>query len=139
MREIALILHFVGLAMGLGTSFAFMFLGIASARMEADEARKFRLNTLALSKMGHIGLTLLLVSGTYLMTPYWSSLSSMPMLTAKLILVLLLIGLIGLVTIATNKAKKGDADAQFKKIEPLGKLSLITTLIIVMLAVYTFH
>jgi uncharacterized membrane protein len=134
-----LILHFIGLAMGLGTSFAFMFLGIAASKMEKTESEKFRLNSFAISRMGHIGLTLLIISGGYLMTPYWSSLSSSPLLIAKLVLVLLLAALIGIISSKAKKAKKGDAEIQLKKMEPLGKIAMITALTIVVLAVYVFH
>lgn len=134
-----LILHFIGLAMGLGTSFAFMFLGIAASKMEKTESEKFRLNSFAISRMGHIGLTLLIISGGYLMTPYWSSLSSSPLLIAKLVLVLLLAALIGIISSKAKKAKKGDAEIHFKKMEPLGKIAMITALTIVVLAVYAFH
>jgi len=139
MRDVMLIVHFIGLAMGIGTSFAFMFLGIASAKMEKSEALKFSINSLALSRMGHIGLALLIISGGYLMTPYWSVLSTMTLLMAKLGLVLVLILLIGIITMNANKAKKGDAETYLKKIEPLGKISLLVGLTIIVLAVYVFH
>jgi uncharacterized membrane protein len=131
--------HFIGLAMGVGTSFAFMFLGIASAKMEKSEAMKFRLNSLALSRMGHLGLALLIISGGYLMTPYWSVLSTMTLLIFKLVLVLILILLVSIITINANKAKKGDAEKHLKKIQPLGRISLLVGLTIIVLAVYVFH
>ena len=40
--------------------------------------------------MGHIGITMLIISGLYLMTPFWMTLSARPLLIAKLILVLVL-------------------------------------------------
>ncbi len=139
MREIMLILHFVGLAMGIGTSFGFMFLGIASGKMEREESLKFRLGAMALSRMGHIGLALLIISGVVLMTPYWSSLTSSPLLITKLILVLVLAVLIGIISFIGRKAFQGDAETQLKKIEPLGKITLVTGLIIIILAVCIFH
>ena len=139
MRDLALIIHFIGLAMGLGTSLAFMFLGIASSRMEENEARKFTLNTFALSKMGHIGLTLLVISGFYLMTPYWKSLTTSPLLIAKLAFVMILIMIIGKIGFTVKKAKKADTAIHLKKIKIFGKLSLLSTLVIVVLAVYIFH
>ena len=57
MKEILLIMHFIGLIMGLGTGFAFMFLGIAASKLEKLEARKMAINNFALITMGHIGLT----------------------------------------------------------------------------------
>ena len=139
MRDVMLIVHFIGLAMGLGTSLAFMFLGIASSKMEEQEAQKFRLNSFALSRMGHIGLALLIISGGYLMTPYWSILTAIPLLIVKLALVLVLAALIGIISSYARKAKEGDTELYLKKIEILGKLALLTAIIIVILAVYIFH
>lgn len=138
MRELMLIVHFLGLAMGLGTSFGFMFLGIAASKMEKDDAQKFTLNTFVISTMGHIGLTLLIISGLYLITPYWGALSNQPYLIAKLILVLILIVVISILSIAAGKAKKGDLAGQAKKIQALGKVSLLVSIAIVVLAVLNF-
>ena len=139
MRETMLIFHFIGLAMGLGTGFAHAFLGSVTTKMQADEATKFRLHSLVLGRMGHIGITLLLISGFYLITPYWKVLGSMPLLIVKLSLVFLLIILITLIGIAGRKAKQGDAVAQFKKMEVLGKLTLLVGIAIVVVAVAVFH
>lgn len=125
--------------MGLGTSFANMFLGIASSKMEASEAKKFRLHTLALSKMGQIGLVLLVISGIFLMTPYWQLLPSSPLLIAKLLLVAALVTMVTIISMAGARAKAGDADAQFKKIQPIGKVTLLVGLLIVILAVSYFR
>ncbi len=139
MREIMLILHFIGLAMGLGTSFAHIFLGIAASKAEPTEARKLHLHAFALNRMGHIGLALLILTGGYLMTPYWGTLMSTPTLMAKLLLVLVLAALVGMLSAKARKAAQGDAEAHLRKIPPLGRLSMLVALIIVVLAVYTFH
>lgn len=139
MREIMLILHFIGLAMGLGTSFAHMFLGIAASKMDAAEAGRFRLQTLVLGMMGHIGLGLLIVSGIVLMTPYWSLLPSSPLLIAKLVLVLVLGALVGMIGARGKKALRGDTETHLRAIAPLGKAALLTAIVIVVLAVYVFH
>lgn len=134
-----LIVHFIGLAMGLGTSIGFMILGMASAKMEKAEGQKFMLNAFSLSKMGHIGLVLLFLSGGYLMTPYWSTLEHSPTLIAKLVLFVVLGGLIGMISSKAKKAKKGDAEKHMASIRPLGTVSLLVALTIVTLAVLTFH
>lgn len=134
-----LILHFIGLAMGLGTGFAHAFLGTITTKMSAEEAIKFRLHSLVLSRMGHIGITLLLISGFYLITPYWKVLSTMPLLIVKLSLVAILIILISLIGAAGSKAKKGDAAVQLKKMETLGKMTLLVGIAIVIVAVNVFH
>jgi uncharacterized membrane protein len=139
MQEIMLIIHFLGLAMGLGTSIGFMFLGMAGGKLEPEERLKFMFNTLALSRMGHIGITLLVVSGIVLMTPYWSALATMPTLIAKLVLVVVLGALIGIISSKGKKAQKANSAEQLKKIQPLGKIALLTGILIVALAVLSFH
>src|SRR5688572_26971371 len=121
MREVMLILHFIGLTMGLGTSFAHVFLGIATSKMNTDEAIKFRLHSLALSRMGNIGIVLLIFSGLYLITPYWALLPTSPLLILKLVLVVILVILITLINLSSRKAKKGDAAGQLKKMAKLSQ------------------
>lgn len=134
-----LILHLLGLTMGVGTSIAFLFLGMGSSKLEKDEAVKFTLNTFSLSTMGHIGLTLSIVTGLYLMTPFWKVLPAQPLLIAKLVLVVVLIVTISIISVAANRARKGDTEAQLKKIQSLGKISLLAGLAIVVLAVLVFR
>ncbi|MCB9282727.1 MAG: hypothetical protein H6563_01525 [Lewinellaceae bacterium] len=138
MREIILIIHFIGLAMGLGTSLAYMFLGIASSKMAETDALKFQLNLLALSRMGQVGLTLLVVSGLWLMSPHWGLLASSPLLIVKLLLVSVLAVLIFLIHAEGQKAKKGDARIHFQKTAIYGRLALFTALTIVVIAVLFF-
>lgn len=139
MRDLFLIIHFIGLAMGLGTSLAFMFLGMASAGMEKNEAVKFTMKTFYLSKMGNIGLTLLVISGVFLMTPYWENIGDNPLLILKLILVLVLGALIGIISATSRKVTETDSERHLNKIKILGGLSLLTALTIVVLAVLVFH
>lgn len=139
MREAMLILHFIGLAMGLGTSLAHAFLGIATAKMTPEEVIKFRVHSLVLSNMGNVGIVLLVGSGLYLITPFWPVLTTMPLLIAKLTLVAILIILIILINILGKKARTGDAAAELKKMEKLGKMTLLIALAIVVLAVSVFH
>jgi uncharacterized membrane protein len=138
MRTAMLIIHFLGLAMGLGTSFGFLFLGRAGSKMEKEAGKQFALSTFAMGTMGHIGLTLLIVSGLYLITPYWSNLASMPLLIAKLVLVLTLTSSVVLSSIYSQRAKRGDVEANLKKIRTLGKVTLLSGIAIVVLAVLIF-
>lgn len=134
-----LIIHLTGLTMGIGTSFAHMFLGMAASKMDKEEALKFNLNTIAVSRMGHIGITLLILSGLYLIIPYWPKLSDYPFLIAKLLLVLVLVILISIISVYARKARNGEAEKYLKKIRMLGPVSLLTGLTIVTLAVLNFH
>jgi uncharacterized membrane protein len=134
-----LIVHFIGIAMGVGTSLAFMFLGIASSKLSKEEATKITLHNFALSKMGQIGLVLLLVSGGYLMTPYWGSLGANALLVIKLTLFVVLGAVIGMVGAKAKKAKLGDTDKHLNSIKTLGSFAMLLGLTIIVLAVLVFH
>jgi uncharacterized membrane protein len=139
MRDFMLIVHFLGLAMGLGTSFAFLFLGRTRSKMDKEEGVKFAMNTNVLSTMGHIGLTMLIISGLYLMTPFWQTLSARPLLITKLIFVLILTISVILAAVYFKRAKKGNTGANLKKVAFLGKVALFSAIGIVLLAVLNFH
>jgi uncharacterized membrane protein len=139
MRILMLILHFIGLVMGVGTGIANIFLGMAASRMDKKEAVKFSLNTAVLGKMGMIGITLLIISGGYLITPFWSNLANMPTLIAKLAMVLVLVTFLGIISYTAGKAQKGDPEKYLKRLKILGPVTLLVSLTIIVLAVITFH
>ena len=58
-----LFLHFIGLALGVGTSFAMLTLGAATRDLAPEERSKFMLRASALRKNGSYGLGLLILSG----------------------------------------------------------------------------
>jgi uncharacterized membrane protein len=139
MKEVMLFFHFIGLVMGLGTGFAHAFLGSVASKMTPEEATKFRMHSLVLSNMGNVGLGFLIISGLFLITPYWTTLSAMPLLIAKLVLVATLTIVIVLINLSSKKAKQGNAELEIKKMQQLGKLTMILGLSIVILAVSVFH
>ncbi len=139
MRDLMLIVHFLGLSMGLGTSFAFLFLGRARSKMEKEEGRKFAMNSSILSTMGHIGLSMLIISGLYLMTPFWQTLSARPLLITKLIFVLILTISVILAAIYSKRARRGNTEANLKNVAFLGKVALLSAIGVVLLAVLNFH
>jgi uncharacterized membrane protein len=139
MRNIMLMVHFIGLAMGVGTGLANLFLGMAAKKMEKAEAQKFALKTLVLGKMGLIGITLLVISGGYLITPFWKNLANMPSLIAKLAMVLVLIIFLGIIKYNSAKALKGDAGRYLNRLRQIGPVTLLISLVIIILAVISFH
>jgi putative copper export protein len=139
MREIMLILHFIGLAMGLGTGFAHAFMDKMISKMQKKEATKFRLQVMVLSNMGYVGILLLVISGIYLASPYWSTLFANPLLIIKLVLVMVLCFLLLFIGRGARKAYVENTEENLKKIEPMGKLTLIIGITIIILAVYIFH
>lgn len=139
MKELALILHFIGLAMGLGTSIGFIFLGKAGAKLPPEEGQKFMMNAFALSRMGHIGLVLLVLSGGYMVGNNWGAVGSNTPFLIKLILVAVLAILVLVLTQFANQAKQGKPENSIKYNRILGMVSVLTGLSIVVFAVLAFH
>mgnify|MGYP004336720833 CR=1 FL=1 len=139
MRLFMLILHFIGLALAVGTGFAYLFLSLSAKKLSKEEGKDLFVKTLPIQKMSHIGLFLLVLSGGYLMTPYWDTLMQNHYLLAKLICVLGIIALVSTMSSLAKQVKKGNDETAMQKIEKLGKITLPLGLIIVVLAVLTFH
>jgi hypothetical protein len=139
MRDIMLIVHFISLALGLGAGFAHLFLGLATKSMDQKQAAQFKVHTLSINLMSKIGLTLLILSGGYLMTPYWSSLATMPLLHFKFTFVGLILILMIPMSIFSKKAKKNNDFSQLKKIKILGRIILGLTICTIVVAVKQFH
>ena len=137
MRDLMLFVHFIGLAMAVGTGFANLFLGMAASKLEPAERGKFMSNTMILTRMGHTGLGLLLLSGFYLITPFWKILGEMPLLITKLCLVGLQVTLVSILTVMARKAKGNPA--ALVKLKPMGILIFLVGITIVVMAVLSFH
>ena len=120
MKTIMLVIHFIGLAMGIGTGIGHIFLGMATSKMEKNEAIKFTLNAFALSKMGTIGIIFLILSGIFLIIPYWPTITAFPYLIVKLCLVGLLVIIILIINSLSMKARHSlDPAPYLKKIRKL--------------------
>lgn len=142
MREFLLFIHFIGLGLGLGTSFAFMRLGIATKDMPMSERVPFMLKAFAISKNGSIGLALLIVSGFGLMFaagPAETMETGGVYFKAKLALIVVLCGLIGFMHALQARARREIGGPAMAKLPKFGAVSQLTTLAIVLLAVLAFH
>ena len=137
MRELMLILHFIGLAMALGAGFANLVLGMVASKLEPAERGSFMSKLVVLGRLGQTGLALLLISGFGLLTPYWKVIGDMPFLIAKLSLVLLLLISVAVILSIVRRAKGNPAI--LAKIKPFGMLNFFLGIAIVILAVLTFH
>jgi hypothetical protein len=139
MRETMLIFHFLGLAMGIGVSFTHLFLGISRAKIPAPDRKKDLIRAFSLGIMGDIGITLLIVSGLFLMKPYWATLFESHLLMTKLSLVIVLLILLSIIRINSSKALKNQEGELPKIIGKLGKITLPLGVVIIILAVLQFH
>jgi hypothetical protein len=139
MREVMLIIHFIGLTMALGAGFANLFLNTVAAKLEPAERGSFMSKITILGGMGQIGLGLLILSGLFLTTPYWKVLDEMPLFIAKLSLVALLLISVSRILLLLRKAKKENNPGLLKNIRPLGMFNFFVGITILVLAVLIFR
>ena len=134
-----LFIHFLGLIMGMGAGFASLFIGASNKDLSPQERPKFMLRLRSLGYMGLIGLALLIISGGYLATPYWSRIEAMPFFIAKLSLVVVLLTLALLMDRRWRKAVRNAGGPDLGVIPKLGRLALPVGILIVLFAVLQFH
>jgi heme/copper-type cytochrome/quinol oxidase subunit 2 len=139
MRDVMLIIHILSVAIFIGAAISGFILKRVSNKFDNELFVKFNSGLLSLNYLGKTGLTLLIITGGYLMTPYWSVLGTMPLLITKLTLVVLLLVLLVVISIRAKKAKKEQESQAFNKLVPLQNLNLAISIIVLILAVLVFH
>ena len=141
MYEVLLILHFVGLALGVGGSFAIFTLGFATKDLTGEERARFMLRTSVLSKNSSIGLALLIVSGVGFLivrgvgeVMRWGG----GAFHTKLLLVAILAGLVGYTQVQLKKARQAGGGPGLAKLRIVSRWGLGISVAIVILAVIAF-
>ncbi|HEX7454390.1 MAG TPA: hypothetical protein VF294_18990 [Polyangiaceae bacterium] len=135
-------IHFVGLALGVGATFAALTLRRASAGLEPAEREKFLLRTMVLSKNGSYGLLVLLLSGLgmfFMRGPGAVMAAGGPALHAKLTLVLVLCGLVGYGQALGKRAREAGGGPLLAKLHSVRLATLATALAIIVAAVIAFQ
>jgi uncharacterized membrane protein len=136
-----LFLHFIGLALGVGTSFAMMTLGASTKDMSQEERAKFMLRAGVLSKNGSAGLGLLILSGLamfILRGPAAVMAWGGGAFHAKLTLVVILIGVFGYMQMLLKKIRKAGGGPLMAKVPKLSAAMLLLSVSIVLSAVIAF-
>ena len=139
MRDTMLFFHFLGLILGMGAGFAGIFISVYNKSLPPEEMPKFMLKLRSLGYMGLTGITLLILSGGALATPYWSIIGSMPYFIIKLLLVAILLTIIIIMDVRWRNAVKNNGGADLLAIQKLGRFALPTGILIVLFAVLQFH
>ena len=136
-----LFLHFIGLALGVGTSFAMLTLGAAARDLPTEERTKFMLRVSALRKNGSYGLALLLLTGIAMVILRgahavfaWGG----GAFHLKLTLVVILLGFFGYVQVLTKKIRLAGGGPLMAKLPKLSLIMLLLSVAIVASAVAAF-
>ena len=142
MLDLWLIVHFVGLALGVGTGFAALTLGLATRNMPSAERGEFMRRASIIGKNGSFGLLLLIISGLGLtigrgvdVVMAWGG----PMFHIKLTLVVILIGVSGYLQVLVRNARSSNGAAAAARIPIVSRIGLLLGISIVVFAVLAFH
>jgi len=134
-------LHFVGLALGVGTSFATLTLGAAARDLSPEERTRFMLRAGALRKNGSYGLGLLILTGLAMFilrgpaeVMRWGGAA----FHLKLTLVVVLIGLFGYMQVILKKVRLAGGGPLMAKLPRLGLVMLLLSVSIIAAAVAAF-
>jgi hypothetical protein len=136
-----LFLHFIGLTLGVGTSFAMATLGAATKDLAPEERTKFMLRAGALRKNGSYGLGLLILTGLamfILRGPREVMAWGGPAFHVKLTLVVILIGVFGYTQGVQKKVRLAGGGPLMAKLPKLGLIMLGLSVAIVAAAVAAF-
>jgi len=141
MLDLWLILHFLGVALAVGTGFAMFTLGLSTKDLPPAERVAFMQRASVLSRNGSIGLLFLIVSGVGLLMTRgvdvvmaWGG----GMFHVKLTLVAILIGVFGYMQVLLKKFKSGDAAAA-ARLPMVSKIMLLLGVAIIISAVLAFQ
>ena len=139
---VLLMLHFVGLALGVGASFALFTLRRASSGLEPAERTKFLLRTLSVSKNGSYGLLLMILTGLGMFVmrgPGAVMAAGGPAFHAKLTLVVILCGAVGYAQVLGKRAREAGDPPTLAKLPVVGNAILGLGVAIVISAVIAFQ
>ena len=136
--QFLVIVHFLGLAMGLSTGFANMVMAGLIAKAPPNEKGVLARFPPAMSKIGSIGLTLLWISGISIVMTRYGGFAILPrtFIIKLAAVVVLTLGVI-YINILMPRAQKGDMAAA-ARIQTIGKLTGPLAIIAIIFAVITF-
>jgi hypothetical protein len=141
LNKILLILHFLGLAMGLSASFGNMVMAGLIAKAAPGEKPVLGRFPPAISRVGSSGLALLWITGLSLLFTRWGGFANLPNMPwqfhLKLTLVVILSGLVGYMQTLLRRMQKGDAAAA-ATLPIVGRVAFVLVLTIVTCAVFAF-
>ena len=137
-NQVLLVLHFVGLAMGLSVSIANGVMGGLIAKSAPEERAVLVRFPPLMSRIGKIGLTLLWLSGAILVQTRWGGFATLPwQFHVKLAAVVLLTLVVTYIHVQEGRMRRGDGSAA-SRIQAAGKTGALFALTALIFAVLTF-
>lgn len=137
MYKTLLIIHFIGLAAGLGTSMFMSVLGMTMRGASGMEQGMVNLRAFKAAMLGEIGLTLLILSGLGLVGLNHGYLQA-PLFWSKMVVVAVLAIFLFLLRRTGGRISRGELDLA-KRMPVLGGIVLLLGLTAMVLAVLAFE
>ena len=136
-------LHFIGLSLGVGTSFAMVALGLHARALPGEQRAKLLLGAGgALAKNGSIGLGLLIVTGLgmFFMRGVATVMAAGgPAVHAKLTLVVILSGVLGYSQVLRKRAREAGGGPALSSLPQVSVALLALSVAVIVAAVIAFQ
>lgn len=139
MKDLFLLVHFIGLIVGAGTAFAVFSISYLAPKFPAAARRDVLIQLFPLRYISYIGLILLIVSGGLLLMPMGMQVASQPGFIIKMVFVAVIAAASIFGIIQMRRARKSADTNAFKLLGYAGKVSVASSMAVVLCAVYTFH
>ena len=137
-NQALLVMHFLGLVMGLSVSIANAVMGALMAKSAPDERAILGRFPPLMSRIGKTGLTLLWLSGVVLVETRWGGFATLPwQFHVKLTAVVLLTIAVTYIHLQERRMRRGDATAA-ARLQKASKVAALFALTALVFAVLTF-
>jgi hypothetical protein len=139
MKDIMLIFHELGLVLILGSAFIFLIMKSNLRYMQSLDVDRFYKISNKFRVMTYIGFGIMILSGGYLMTPYWSAFGSFPMIHIKMTIVIIWLLSMAVLGMSSKNLKHNFPIKYYSRLVLMYSLSLIFGIFTVIIATFSFH
>ena len=139
MRELILIIHILSLILSLGSMVTFIIIRKDISRLSGCKSIFALITIRKFLNIAYIGMFFMIISGLYLIIPYWSAIGTMPLVHIKITAVVLWLIILILLGVSLKRVKPETYLSNDVKIGLLSFLSVLLGLIVVALAIFAFE
>ncbi len=139
MRELILIIHILSLILSLGSMTTFIIIRKDISRVSGCESNFALITIRKFLNIAYIGMFFMVLSGLYLIIPFWSAIGTMPLVHIKITAVVLWLFILILLGVSLKRIKPETYLSNDVKIGLLSFLSVLLGLIVVALAIFAFE
>jgi uncharacterized membrane protein SirB2 len=139
MKDVFLLVHFLGVVIGTGAGFAVFVISYLAPAFPAVGKREVLIKLFPLRYISYIGLLLLILSGGALIGPLWAHVGQLSWFVTKMVFVAVIVAASIFGAFQMHRARRSADNNAFKLLGYAGKVSFVSSLVVVACAVFTFH